>query len=171
MNMYSFIEALRAEIPGNPVIENNIPGSTCRVTYINAGIQDMFKFIPDKCICNLDVRISPVEVNEEVFDRIKNIANKFDVSVRCIKQADSSIIGTNEKIVKIAVGVLEDMNKEYEVCCASPVCDAHWFNKVDIPTLNILGASGGNVHVNDEYAVVDSLKDRVTILENIIKRL
>ena len=34
--------------------------------------------------------------------------------------------------------------------------------------LNVLGASGGNVHVNNEYATLESLEDRVEILEKII---
>jgi len=171
INMYAFIEALRKEIPGDPVMENNIPGSTCRVTYINAGLSNAFKFIPDKCVCNLDVRVSPLESNEEVLKKINSLAAKFNISVKCLKQAKSSIISENEKIVQLTLDELKEMRKEYEICCASPVCDAHWFNEVNIPTLNVLGASGGNVHIKDEYATLDSLEDRVAILENIIKRI
>jgi len=61
------------------------------------------------------------------------------------------------------------MNKKYEICCASPVCDAHWFNKLNMPTLNVLGVSGGGVHVKNEFATVDSIEDRVRILEEFIK--
>lgn len=169
INMYKFLEEVRNYIPGDTESKNGIPGSTCRITHINAGTQKLFKAVPDKCICDLDIRVSPLEKNEAVLNNIIKIAKKNNVGVRCIKQANSSIIGKDEKIVKLMIKILEEKNKKYEICCASPVCDAHWFNKLNMPTLNVLGASGGNVHVNNEYATLDSLEERVEILEQLIK--
>jgi len=169
INMFNFIDEVRQTIPGDPLIENGIPGSTCRVTHINAGVPNTFKFVPDKCICNLDVRISPLEKNDIVLQSIIDIAQKYDVTVKVIKQTDSSIISKDEKIVELMINILEKMNKKYEICCASPVCDAHWFNKLNMPTLNVLGVSGGGVHVKNEFATVDSIEDRVRILEEFIK--
>ena len=169
INMFNFINEIRQTIPGDPTKENGIPGSTCRITHINSGVPNTFKFVPDKCISNLDVRISPLEKNEEVLQNIINIANKNDVTVKVIKQTDSSIISRDEKIVQLMVQVLEKMNKRYEICCASPVCDAHWFNKLNMPTLNVLGVSGGGVHVKNEFATVESIEDRIKILEELIK--
>jgi len=55
------------------------------------------------------------------------------------------------------------------VCCAAPVCDAHWFNEQGMKTVNTLGVSGGNVHVNDEFAMLDSFEKRINILIKILK--
>lgn len=169
INMYNFIEELRQYIPGDTTIEDGIPGSTCRVTYINAGVYNTFKFVPDKCICNLDVRVSPLEKNCDVLNKVIETAKKHNVKVNCVRQTDSSIISKDEFIFRDMLNVLDEMHKKYEVCCASPVCDAHWFNKLNMPTLNVLGASGGNVHVKNEYATLDSLDDRVGILERLIE--
>ena len=169
--MYSFIEEVRKYIPGDTKIVDGIPGSTCRITYINSGLANTFKFVPDKCICNLDIRISPLERNEEVLNKLLEIANKYDVEVNVLRQTPSSIISKDEKILQTMIKVLEENKKDYEVCCASPVCDAHWFNTLGMPTLNVLGASGGNVHVKNEYATIDSLEDRVKILKQLIERI
>lgn len=169
INMYKFLEEVRNYIPGDTESKNGIPGSTCRITHINAGVEKAFKVVPDKCICDLDIRVSPLEKNEVVLEHIMQIAEKYEVEVKCIKQADSSIISEDEEIVKMLVKILEDKNKKYEICCASPVCDAHWFNELEMPTLNVLGASGGNVHINNEYATIDSLEERVEILERLIE--
>ena len=75
----------------------------------------------------------------------------------------------DEKILKTMLKILKENKKEYEVCCASPVCDAHWFNNLGMPTLNVLGASGGSVHIKNEYATIDSLEERVIILEKLIE--
>ena len=170
INMYNFIEELRKYIPGDTKIEDGIPGSTCRATYINAGIPNAFKFVPDKCICNLDIRISPLESNNKVLNKVIEIAKKHDIEVRVLRETPSSIIEKDEPILKTMLDILNQMNKKYEICCASPVCDAHWFNKLGMPTLNVLGASGGNVHVKNEYATINSLKDRVKILEEVIEK-
>lgn len=169
INMYNFIDEVRKYIPGDTEIVDGIPGSTCRVTYINSGLVNAFKFVPDKCICNLDIRISPLEKNEEVLNKILEVGNRHDVKVKVLKQTPSSIIKKDEKIFNIMIDILNKRNKTYEVCCASPVCDAHWFNSLGMPTLNVLGASGGSVHVKNEYATIDSLEERVEILEELIK--
>ena len=171
INMYNFIEEVRNYIPGDTKIVDGIPGSTCRVTYINSGIKSAFKFVPDKCMCNLDIRVSPLEKNEEILSKLLEIANKHDVEVKVLRQTPSSIISKDEKILEIMLKVLEENKKAYEVCCASPVCDAHWFNALGMPTLNVLGASGGNVHVKNEYATIDSLEDRVKLLEEVIEKV
>ena len=85
-----------------------------------------------------------------------------------MKIADLSL---REKILQTMIKVLEENKKDYEVCCASPVCDAHWFNTLGMPTLNVLGASGGNVHVKNEYVTIDSLEDRVKLLEKVIEKV
>lgn len=77
INMYNFIEELRNHVPSDTEIEDGIPGSTCRVTYINSGIPSAFKFIPDKCICNLDIRVSPLEQNKDVLERVLEIAKNM----------------------------------------------------------------------------------------------
>lgn len=171
INMYNFIGEVRKYIPGDTEVLDGIPGSTCRVTYINSGLANVFKFVPDKCICNLDIRISPLEKNEEVLNKILEIAKKYQVELKVVKQTPSSIINKDEKILKTMIKILEENKKEYEVCCASPVCDAHWFNNIGIPTLNVLGASGGNVHVKNEYAKIDSLEERKIILEKLIEKI
>ena len=168
-NMYEFIAEVNKVIPRNPTNENGIPGSSCRVTYINAGLENAFKSVPDKCVCNLDVRISPLESNENVLDIINKIAEEKNVKINCLRKTNSSIIEKDEKIVTELIKILDDEKQKYEICCASPVCDAHWFNELGMPTINSFGASGGNVHAHNEYAKLDSLDRRVNLLIKLIE--
>lgn len=169
INMYKFINEVNMEIPRNPIIKDGIVGNSCRVTHINSGLEGQYKFVPDKCICNLDIRVSPLSTNEKIMNIISEIAKNNDIDVRCIRQANSSIIDKDEKIVKFILNILEEEKQAYEVCCASPVCDAHWFNEQGMKTVNTLGVSGGNVHVNDEFAMLDSFEKRINILIKILK--
>lgn len=170
-NMFEFITELNSVIPRNPINKNGIPGSSCRMTYINAGIENACKSIPDKCICNLDVRISPLDTNEKILDIISKIADKKDIKVNCIRKTNSSIIEKDEKIVLELIKLLDEEKQKYEICCASPVCDAHWFNELGMKTINTFGASGGAVHGHNEYAMIDSLEKRVDLLVKFISKI
>lgn len=170
-NMFEFIKELNKEIPRDPTNESGIPGSSCRITYINAGVEKEYKAIPDKCICNIDVRVSPLDSNERILDIITKIANTKNIKINCIRKTNSSIVDKNEKIVQELIKVLEKEKQKYEICCASPVCDAHWFNELGMITINTLGASGGKVHAHNEYVMTDSLGKRVNLLIELIKRI
>ena len=168
INMFNFIEELNKIIPRNPFNNNEIPGSSCRITYINAGFENQYKSIPDKCICNLDVRVSPIENNENILKLITKLGEEKGIKISCVRRTDPSIINKDELIVKKLVKILEEENQKYEITCASPVCDAHWFNSAGFPTINTLGASGGMVHAHNEYAIINSFEKRVNILLKLI---
>ena len=170
-NMYEFITEVNKVIPRNPTNENGIPGSSCRVTYINAGLENAFKSVPDNCVCNLDVRISPLESNENVLNIINKIVEEKNVKINCLRKTNSSIIEKDEKIVAELIKILDEEKQKYEICCASPVCDAHWFNELGMPTINTFGASGGNVHAHNEYAMLDTLDGRVDLLVKLIEKI
>lgn len=169
--MFEFIQKLNEIIPRNPNDENGVPGSSARITYIGAGNINEYKSVPDKCVCNLDVRVSPLENNEEVLEKILKIASKMNVNIKVIRQTEPSSIKANEKIVEMLVKVLKEENQEYEITYASPVCDAHWFNSLGMKTINTLGASGGKVHSHNEYAMINSLEKRVNLLLKLIEKM
>lgn len=165
----SFINQVYKLFPQKPAKINGIPQSSCRVVYISSAESYIFNKIPDRCECNLDIRVSPVDKNESVLENITSIANKNDVNVTLVKNTPSATISKDEKIVKVIEDTISNMDCKYIISHASPTCDAHWFISRGIPAVNGLGPGGGNVHAPNEYVLFNTIKHRIDLFANIIK--
>ena len=170
LKMNKFIEEVYNLFPKEPTRINNVPSSSCRVTYINSGTDQGFRRTPANCIADLDIRTSPLEKNEDILAKVKEIANKFEISINVIKNTPSASINDNEKIVKVVSETLEEQQINYELGYASPTCDAHWFINKEIPAINGMGATGDNPHASNEYIIFDSIKDRIETYKKIIDK-
>jgi len=170
LKMSKFIEAVYSLFPKEPTKENGVPSSSCRVTYINSGTEQGFKRTPSNCVADLDIRISPLEKNENILAQVKAIAKKFEITINMIKNTPAASISKDEKIVKVITEALKESNISYELGYASPTCDAHWFIGYNIPAINGMGATGGNPHAANEYILFDSIEDRIKTFKKIIEK-
>lgn len=169
LNLMNFIFELKIIIPNQPTKINNLPNTSCRIIHINSQAQDVFNVVPDVCECNLDVRVSPLEKNKKVYEKIQKLAKKHNIDLTLIKNTNSQICSENKKLVKKVQQAFKNLNEPYVIGYASPTCDAHWFSEQNIPTINGLGATGHNVHSDNEYILIDSLNIRSNLFYEIIK--
>lgn len=171
LKMNNFVNKVYNLFPKEPTRINGVPSSSCRLTYINSGLDKGFRRTPSHCFADLDVRISPLEKNDDVLEKIKSIADKFDIEISIIKNTPAAAISKNEKIVRVITDVLKEEKVDYELGYASPTCDAHWFINKGIPAINGMGATGDNVHASNEYIVLESIYDRIKTFKQIINKL
>ncbi len=169
LNMYNFINEIYNLFPKEAVKINNVPPNSCRLTYINSGIDKGFRRTPENCIADLDIRISPLEDNADVYNKVVEVANKLGITIDVIKNTPASSITKDENIVKVVESVLQEQNINYELGYASPTCDAHWFIKKGIPAINGMGATGDNVHASNEYIDLNSIEQIIKVFKKIIK--
>lgn len=170
LNMNQFIERIYNLFPKEPTKINGVPQSSCKLTYMNSGEKEEFRKTPFNCTANLDIRVSPLEKNEDILENIKKIAEELDIKINIIKNTPSSSITKNEKIVQIIEEVLQKQKTNYELGYASPTCDAHWYINNGIPAINGIGATGGNIHAANEYIILESIHNRIKTFKEIIKK-
>lgn len=170
LNMMQFIEKLQAKITNQPHKINAIPCTSVRVTHIYSQKPNIFNIVPEKCACNLDVRISPFDNNGEIFSTISKIAKPYKIDLIIKKNTPSSYTTENQKIVVMLKDAFNVNKQNYNLGYASPTCDAHWLNKVGIPTINGLGVSGGNVHSNNEFCELQSIEERIKLFTTLIEK-
>ena len=171
LNMKKFVERVYSLFPKEPTRVNGVPSSSCRLTWIKSGGGSQgFRRTPADCIADLDIRVSPLERNEDVLAKVEKIAGKMGVSVKVIKSTPSASISSDERIVKTIENVLRGQGIDFELGYASPTCDAHWFINKGIPAVNGMGATGDNPHAANEYVVLSSIDDRIETFKKIIAR-
>lgn len=170
LNMYSFISKVYELFPNNPTKTNGIPPSSCRITYISSGINQGFKRTPENCIADLDIRISPIECNLDVLNKIENLSKQYNISIKIIKNTPSACIKDSEKVVKVITDVLNEQKIDFKLGYASPTCDAHWFISKGIPCINGMGATGDNPHAPNEFIYLSSIDERIQTFKKIIEK-
>ncbi|MCL2367618.1 MAG: M20/M25/M40 family metallo-hydrolase, partial [Oscillospiraceae bacterium] len=117
--MYGFAEALYALFPQEAAEIDGVPPSSCRMTHIHAGTDQGFRRTPAKCVADFDVRISPLERNEEVLAKITEIADTCGVTVSVIKNTPASSAKKDDRIVRVLEAVLQGEGTPYRVGYAS----------------------------------------------------
>ena len=169
MNMINFLNELKKKFTNQPKKDfKGIPGSSARITMINGG-SNVFNIVPNHCTCQIDLRVSQNDKNNQIIKFVQRLAVKYGVKIEVIKNTPSTSIKRSEKILTKTISCLEGMGKRYEVGYSSPTNDSHFFNNAKIPTIVAFGVEAENVHANDENILVDSLRKSEEIIYEVIK--
>jgi succinyl-diaminopimelate desuccinylase len=73
-------------------------------------------------------------------------------------------------LVRIACKILKDHQKPFEPCEQEGASDARYASEFGVPVID-LGPEGGRIHGNNEYIILDSLKEFSSIYSEIISHL
>lgn len=151
-------------------------GITINVGTINGGTTA--NTVAEKCEINIDVRFSNDDELKIVDKYINEIANKNyveGVKTTC-KLASKRIAmdykDTNKQLLdKINKALVESGLKELKPYKTNGGSDAAYTSNNNIPTIDSMGVTGGNIHSKDEFAYLDSLKESAKRLVAIIYKL
>ncbi|MBR1925839.1 MAG: M20 family metallopeptidase [Clostridia bacterium] len=169
MNMMEFLNELKKKFTNQPKKDfKGIPGSSARITMINGG-GSVFNVVPNHSVCQIDLRVSPNDKNNQIIKFVQRLAIKHGVKIEIIKNTPSACIKRSEKVLTKTISCLEAMGKRYEVGYSSPSNDSHFFIDAKIPTIVALGVEAENVHANDENILIDSLRKSEEMIYEVIK--
>lgn len=143
------------------------PGVTINVGKIAGG--EALNVVPDKAVAKLDIRISKPDDEAWVRHELDLIVNKMkraDYALaihgsfdRPVKRVNPSTQRLFERIQRAghALGLTLDW-QDSGGCCDGNNLSAH-----GLPVIDTLGVRGGNIHSSDEYILIDSLVERVSL--------
>lgn len=142
-------------------------GVTINVGKIAGG--DALNVVPDKAVAKLDIRISHPKDELWIKSELDKIHNK-------LKRTDYSLTiqGTFGRPVKrVCAGTkrlfqrVQCLGKELGLAInwqdSGGCCDGNNLARNGLPVLDTLGVRGGNIHSHEEYILLDSLIERVTL--------
>ncbi len=149
---------------------------TINIGYINGG--GPTNVIPDRAIMKLNVRSStPNEMNivKKKLDSIAEIENHrddlkatiFQDSERPPKQFDRKTRTLFESLKTSA----RALNIDVQWKSSGGVCDGNLTAIQGTPTIDTLGAIGGNLHTDEEYLLISSLTERATLAARFIMQI
>ena len=166
------IEQYRSKVM--KIADNKLGNASLEVTMIHGG--ERINVIPEKCQIFIDRRLVPGETIEGAYDElnaaVKQIGRRTgaDISLELLCAYPTSVVGADEKIVRVVKSALEDKGLTSEPMGFPAGCDMYTFTAKDIPTA-ILGPGGiYQAHTIDEYIEKEELRLGVDIYEDILKR-
>lgn len=120
--------------------------------------------IPDRCICTLDIRVTPEETIEDVEKTLKNFLEELKkddpdlkLEMRVLDRVDPAYTTETEEIVeavKSAIGKV--LNLSPRIGALTGFTDMRWFKEL-MPTVLYGPGSMSQAHVSNEYVAVEAL--------------
>ena len=151
-------------------------GTTCATTVINGG--KISNSIPNKCTLSLDLRFEKVDEAYKIKEKIKDIASKSYIegtSTNLILNGEMMPYETTDDVLKLYNFVKSTSSKFGFKEMGSKVLggssDASYITIAKVPTLCSCGVLGEWNHTEKEYAIVDSMFERINLWTTIILNL
>lgn len=125
--------------------------------------------VPDLCIAQINIRYleapdlkRTLTIFSEIIKGIEKEGIKMvlhELSSRGPKPLEEKTKNLFDILKKVGL----QLNQKIELRESGGVSDGNILASVGLPTIDTLGVIGGNIHTNDEYMLLDSLKERVKL--------
>jgi glutamate carboxypeptidase len=171
----SAIEEISHKIIKLQKLNRTIEGINVNVGIVHGG--ESANVIPPYAEAVIDIRIDRMEQGMLIDQEIKKICSKPDVPGASLElrggiHRSPMVKGEDTKrLLQIIQEVSEEMGLSLNDVATGGNSDASFTSNVGVPTIDGLGAVGGNAHSIDEYLEIPSLVERSLLLANIIKKL
>ncbi|AFZ70424.1 acetylornithine deacetylase or succinyl-diaminopimelate desuccinylase [Caldisphaera lagunensis DSM 15908] len=148
-------------------IENQIKTISFNPGVIRGGTK--INVVPDYCELELDMRIPPGCLCENVRNYIKNKLNNV-AEIYPIDTSNANFTSLNEKIVKTALNSIEKiLGKNADLHIETGATDGRYLRNIGIPTIIYGPGELFLAHAYNEYVKINDLKMALRITEDIIK--
>lgn len=151
-------------------------GTTCATTLINGG--KIANSIPDKCTLSLDLRFEKVDEVCKIKEKIKDISSKSYIektSTDLVLNGEMMPYETTDDVLKLYNFVksisLQFGFKNTEKKTLGGSSDASYITIAKVPALCSCGVLGEWNHTEKEYALVDSMFERINLWTTVILNL
>ncbi len=152
------------------------PGVFINIGKIEGGLAS--NIVADHAACLINVRVNTKEQVDEVYSLLTHLLQKenkiqglnltlHEQSDRPPKPFDENTRALFEALSECA----ELIGRGLESRPTGGVCDGNYLSAAGLPTIDTLGAIGGNLHTSQEYIVVDSLWQRARLTALFLLRL
>lgn len=170
------ISAVARFITSIEKLNDPLNGTTVNIGHIEGG--GAINIVPDLAICRFNMRT----VDKDRFDQLHNDilslieeGNKNDgITMTLYELASRGPKIYDEKNVILFQAIRESADElgiALEGRPSGGVCDGNIMSHEGLPTIDTLGVIGGNIHTQEEYALLDSLTDRATLVANFLMKL
>lgn len=146
----------------------NHNNSTLNVGLIEGG--GPANIVPELAICRLNIRANTAEEMDGMIQSIREIIE----SIQQKREVHLSLIEENyrqpkpfdektEKLFKAYQKCAEELHIPFQLKESGGVTDGNTLAAAGLPTLDSIGAVGGNIHTDQEYLFLPSLKERTKL--------
>lgn len=151
-------------------LNGHIGGLTVNPTIMNGG--EKSNITPDLCRIYCDVRFSNIEELREFEKRLVEIVSENRIErTSCtysLIERRPPMLFMDE--MKCALEkVFQNLGKRFELEHSSGGADGAFFTAFGVPTLDGLGLCGGRFHSEEEFALIDSFEDRVSLAVELLE--
>lgn len=156
-------------------LQNLEKNNSVNVGVINGGIAR--NVVPAKCSIEFEVRSFDLNffevVREKVDALIKNPYVK-DIKINIASSKEVLPLALNEntkKLIRIYDDIKKEMSIKSEWESTGGASDANILGDLNIAVVDGLGPVGGNMHSEDEYLEINSVKERYELTKRVIEKL
>jgi len=143
-------------------------GLIISVGYIEGG--GMTNIVPEKAYCQISVRADTAEDFQFVDEAIKKLDREFTqtrevaITISCDSYRPPKPFTKNtEALFDLFANCAKDLDIPFNLQSTGGVCDGNIIAPIGIPTIDTLGAVGGNLHTSKEYIDLSSLTQRAQL--------
>jgi len=133
-------------------------GSSLNVSQINGGVA--INIVPDKCEVNLDIRLLPSQIKEQVLNKIKSKLDelKIQYELEILQYEQAYLTDSNNLFVKILQNIANEiLGNEIPLVASGQGSVGNVISKLGIPIINAFGVESDNVHASNEWINIDTI--------------
>lgn len=159
----------------NEMNQNN-KGLTLNVGCFEGG--NAINIVPELAIGKINIRMNEDEDLEIAHDKLEKIVNAISKeegfkaklhqeSLRRPKLFDEK----NQKLFSLLQKCAEELGFNLHAKPSGGACDGNIMSAESLPTIDSLGVIGGNIHTENEYILLDSLPNRISLVSHFLLKL
>lgn len=134
--------------------------------------------VPDLCIVKLNIRSSSVEAANEAESAMQKIINKINQREGFSAEFHGSFNrkpkNPNKKMEELFAllkSCAEDLGIDFKTKNTGGCCDGNNLLEHGLVNIDTLGVRGANIHSDQEYVLLDSVKERIALNSLLLKKL
>ncbi len=142
---------------------------------VNVGIVkggEAFNIIPDYAECGLNVRTDTLQKLVEIRERLTSLTSRLGLELEHLTwNPPKPLDPTTESLLHELRRCGAQIDLDISWRATGGVCDGNTFASKGVPTIDTLGALGGEIHTENEYLDVNSLSERAQLTTLFLKEI
>jgi glutamate carboxypeptidase len=131
--------------------------------------------VPDRAACWGNVRFADVAAAQRLGEQFDSLATRANALPRVLvhrafNRPAKPLIPAAEALAHAARAAANDLGQQLPFGSTGGVCDGNILQEAGLPTIDTLGARGGNLHRHDEFIEIASLVERAQLLALLLAR-
>ncbi len=145
-------------------------GTTVNVGVVKGGTRT--NVVAELCTLGVDVRVKTMDAANSVVTQILNLKPvdpRVTISVEGgLNRPPMERNERNQRLFRVAQKVAKEMGMDLEEAGTGGASDGNFTSALGVPTLDGLGAVGGDAHAVTEYILVSSMPERAALVAGLM---